>query len=274
MVDSRCQKLSNVFAENTIKMTPTLTHRSASSIKESTNNPAQTRISSPSFRHLVAYAWSASYNPLKQSNQETLLREMFHMKLAGLALSILCAVALYFAFTSRIITVKIDGVTHVQEILKQVGSSLSTGQVLGAASSMLQRSISEEDLAQSSEDTVLSGIDKLYETDNFAPATIILICSVIIPVLKTLLAILFTAQTNFRPKLLADISLYLHRYSLVEVIIVALMVMSMSRISFVDIELGPAIYYYVGYFVLTIIVFEVFLRDVISPARERTESSV
>ena len=202
------------------------------------------------------------------------LGEGVQMKLAGFALSLLCAVALYFAFSTRIITVKIDGVTHIQEILKQVGSSLSTGQVLGAASSMLQRSISEEDLAQTSQDTVLSGIDKLYESDNFAPATIILICSVIIPVLKTLLAIFFTAQTNFRPKLLADISLYLHRYSLVEVIIVALMVMSMSRISFVDIELGPAIYYYLAYFVLTIIVFEVFLRDVISPARERTESSV
>lgn len=196
------------------------------------------------------------------------------MKLAGFALSILCAVALYFAFTSRIITVKIDGVTHVQEILKQVGSSLSTREVLAAASSMLQRTIDEEDLAQTSEDTVLSGIDKLYETDNFAPATIILICSVIIPILKTLLAIFYTAQTHFRPKLFADISLYLHRYSLVEVIIVALIVMSMSRISFVNIELGPAIYYYIAYFVLTIIVFEVFLRNVINPSRERAENSL
>lgn len=196
------------------------------------------------------------------------------MKLAGFALSILCAVALYFAFTSRIITVKIDGVTHVQEILKQVGSSLSTREVLAAASSMLQRTIDEEDLAQTSEDTVLSGIDKLYETDNFAPATIILICSVIIPILKTLLAIFYTAQTHFRPKLFADISLYLHRYSLVEVIIVALIVMSMSRISFVNIELGPAIYYYIAYFALTIIVFEVFLRDVINPSRERAENSI
>lgn len=196
------------------------------------------------------------------------------MKLAGFALSILCAVALYFAFTTRIITVKIDGVTHVQEILKQVGSSLSTREVLAATSSMLQRTIDEEDLAQTSEDTVLSGIDKLYETDNFAPATIILICSVIIPILKTLLAIFYTAQTHFRPKLFADISLYLHRYSLVEVIIVALIVMSMSRISFVNIELGLAIYYYIAYFVLTIIVFEVFLRDVINPSRERAENSI
>ncbi len=196
------------------------------------------------------------------------------MKLAGFALSILCAVALYFAFTTRIITVKIDGVTHVQEILKQVGSSLSTREVLAAASSMLQRTIDEEDLAQTSEDTVLSGIDKLYETDNFAPATIILICSVIIPILKTLLAIFYTAQTHFRPKLFADISLYLHRYSLVEVIIVALIVMSMSRISFVNIELGPAIYFYIAYFALTIIVFEVFLRDVINPSRERAENFI
>lgn len=196
------------------------------------------------------------------------------MKIAGFALSILCAVALYFAFSTRIITIKIDGVTHVQEILKQVGSSLSTREVLAAASSMLQRTIDEEDLAQTSEDTVLSGIDKLYETDNFAPATIILICSVIIPILKTLLAIFYTAQTSLRPKLFADISLYLHRYSLVEVLIVALIVMSMSRISFVNIELGPAIYYYVGYFVLTIIVFEVFLRDIINPSRERAAHSL
>lgn len=196
------------------------------------------------------------------------------MKIAGFALSILCAVALYFAFSTRIITIKIDGVTHVQEILKQVGSSLSTREVLAAASSMLQRTIDEEDLAQTSEDTVLSGIDKLYETDNFAPATIILICSVIIPILKTLLAIFYTAQTSLRPKLFADISLYLHRYSLVEVLIVALIVMSMSRISFVNIELGPAIYYYVGYFVLTIIVFEMFLRDIINPSSERAANSL
>lgn len=195
------------------------------------------------------------------------------MKLAGFALSIVCAVALYFAFTTRIITVKIDGVSHVQEILKQVGSSLSTGEVLAAASAMLQKSISKEDLAQSSEDTVLSGIDKLFETDNFAPATIILLCSVIIPILKTLLAIFYTVQSNFRPKLFADISLYLHRYSLVEVIIVALIVMSMSRISFVDIELGPAITYYVAYFILTIIVFEVFLRDVIDPSRKQASAA-
>lgn len=196
------------------------------------------------------------------------------MKLAGFVLAILCAVALYFAFTTRIITVKIDGVTHVQEILKQVGSSLSTREVLAAASSMLQRTIDEEDLAQSSEDTVLSGIDTLYETDNFAPATIILICSVIIPILKTLLAIFYTAQTHVRPKLLAGISVYLHRYSLVEVIIVALIVMSMSRISFVNIELGPAVYYYVAYFVLTVIVFETFLHDVITPQRDREENDI
>lgn len=157
------------------------------------------------------------------------------------------SVLLWFGLTRPVIQISVNVVGVIQEALDRqpvVGlllqeKGLQIGDIAGKlpASSITQQS-------------VVSSAVKLYELQNYVPALLIILFSIVSPILKqAALLIIVLGQHRSQGKLGA-FTQYVHKWAMLDVFVLAMVVLALSSAASWEAILLDGFYWFLGYFFL------------------------
>lgn len=118
--------------------------------------------------------------------------------------------------------------------------------VNGAAQAIVQQDVETLPAFQPNSYNVTEGVQALWRINDYAPAVLIAIFSIIIPVIKTL----FSMALTLMRRISTDVVGWLHvlnKYALVDVFVVSVTAFALSQQKFFDVELGISVVYYILY---------------------------
>lgn len=162
------------------------------------------------------------------------------------ALLLATTALLYFALTLPIISFEINGGSIV-DVIRSVAPSmndLTNEDVFLLAEAFLETDLSAYSSLE--EFSVIGGARRLWDLDNYAPATLIILFSVFFPILK--LAISWLVAFRGEPEHLNKLLTTVHRLSMLDVFVVSVIVFVISRSAGYDVSFGIGFYVFVAYF--------------------------
>lgn len=99
----------------------------------------------------------------------------------------------------------------------------------------------------------------LYDAGDVISGTLIIAFSIIYPVAKTL-ALMALILVNVRPKTALRLAEWTHKYTMLDVFVAAVTVVAVSTQKLLEINTGPAIWWYVGYLIAGFASVQVLIR--------------
>lgn len=163
------------------------------------------------------------------------------------------AVLFYFGITEPILSINVNYLEAIRAVGGGVLASMSDDSIMQMLSML---GIKGSSMHSSTTQSVVSGVRDLFEADNYTPALIILVFSITVPIVKffTLLYALSRPAGRKVVAILNDI----HRWTLVDVLVVAVIVFSLSEIAFIATSIRIGLYLFLGYYVTSWIALELF----------------
>lgn len=167
-------------------------------------------------------------------------------RLVSSTLLVATTVLLYFALTLPIISFEING-TSIVDVIRGVAPSMND--LTNEDIFLLAQAFLETDLSGYSnleEYSVIGGANRLWELENYFPAILIVLFSVVFPIVK--LAITWLVAFRGQPQNINKIMTAVHRVSMLDVFVVSVIVFVISRSAGYEVSFGIGFYVFVAYF--------------------------
>jgi hypothetical protein len=101
--------------------------------------------------------------------------------------------------------------------------------------------------ANTTRQSVISSTKRLYELKNYTPATLILIFSIILPILKQTLLLILLFFPRHSSKLLLSTFTVIHKWAMLDVFVLAMVVLALSSAAAWHATLLDGFYCFLGY---------------------------
>lgn len=177
-------------------------------------------------------------------------------KLLRLALLAFAAACLGLALVLPILTTEID---YVEAVANKLGPNTPRA--------MLENTFrmfagSEASLVDTTQVSVLSGAQTLFERGAYASFVLVFGFSVVLPVLKIALFAYSEISRTTRRQVQSGSRLLMafHKWSLLDVLVVSAVVFTLSEIPFLKVDIASAAYWYLGY-VITVLAYHQVTRS-------------
>lgn len=174
----------------------------------------------------------------------------------GLTLLVVSLVFYYFGITEPIIAIQVDYIELVRALGGETFQNQTDEQLKALITNFAQTffgnpSFNYDEFAAPTEQSVLSGVDELYKINNYVPATIILLFSIVLPVLKTIAIFAGLAIYRSGTEQIRRFLAFIHKWTMVDVFAVSVIVFAISRNSFIEASIMPGLIWFFTYFVLS-----------------------
>jgi len=167
-------------------------------------------------------------------------------RLVSSALLVATTVLLYFALTLPIISFEINGGSIV-DVIRGVAPSmddLTNEDIFLLAEAFLETDLSGYSSLE--EYSVIGGANRLWGLENYFPAILIVLFSVVFPIVK--LVITWLVAFRGQPQNLNKIMTAAHRVSMLDVFVVSVIVFVISRSAGYEVSFGIGFYVFIAYF--------------------------
>lgn len=163
------------------------------------------------------------------------------------------AALFYFGITEPILSIDVNYIAAI----RTVGGSVMAGMSDDSIVQMVRMlGVDAASMHSSTTQSVVSGVRDLFEADNYTPAIIILVFSITVPVVK-FFTLLYALSRPVGRKVVAILN-NIHRWTLVDVLVVAVIVFSLSEIAFVATSIRIGLYLFLGYYLTSWMALELF----------------